>query len=547
MPAAEPVAARPRRPRATPSRSCSGAAARARCGARCPGAAVRRWRSRCSSRASRSGRRGRPRCWASSTTRTWSGCVEVVHQPRRGGVTRVALVLDLLEGGSLGALLAPAGGWARRGGHGVRPGRRGAGPRARPRRRPRRPVARATSSSPPRAARCSPTSGSARHHRGDGGRRGHPRLRRPDGGAGRRPGAGLRRLRGRRRGLPRAHRDRALERGHPRRHAGRGGARRPARPRRAGSRGPAGAARGHRPGAVGRPARPRVGRRLRPRPPARLPPGAGGAPTPGVPDACSATGAVRARSSPTSCPAAPAARAGRRWGRPAGGTGWRPAPGRSTGPRCCSRGRGRADDGASWSARAGRVAGPAARGRAAVPAAAAAATATAPDDAAPTAAGGGRPAPRPEAAARGGWRPSSPGSTGRRAEAFATASAELLDASGPPAARSGPPTRPTPGAGRGRGAAARVRAHGGRRRGGVPDGRPRGAAARRRLAGVRGGGGRRAPVRTGPARPVSPGRAWSWCGPRTGGGWRAPSAWAEQPGQLRPAGPSAGWPRGRCR
>ena len=35
--------------------------------------------------------------------------VEVVHQPRRGGAARVALVLDLLEGGSLGALLAARG------------------------------------------------------------------------------------------------------------------------------------------------------------------------------------------------------------------------------------------------------------------------------------------------------------------------------------------------------------------------------------------------------------------------------------------------------
>lgn len=35
--------------------------------------------------------------------------VEVVHQPRRGGEARVALVLDLLEGGSLGALLAVRG------------------------------------------------------------------------------------------------------------------------------------------------------------------------------------------------------------------------------------------------------------------------------------------------------------------------------------------------------------------------------------------------------------------------------------------------------
>ncbi len=35
--------------------------------------------------------------------------VEVVHQPRRGAVARVALVLDLLEGGSLAALLAARG------------------------------------------------------------------------------------------------------------------------------------------------------------------------------------------------------------------------------------------------------------------------------------------------------------------------------------------------------------------------------------------------------------------------------------------------------
>ena len=34
---------------------------------------------------------------------------EVVHQPRRGGPARVALVLDLLEGGSLAALLARRG------------------------------------------------------------------------------------------------------------------------------------------------------------------------------------------------------------------------------------------------------------------------------------------------------------------------------------------------------------------------------------------------------------------------------------------------------
>src|SRR5918995_3745931 len=35
--------------------------------------------------------------------------IEVVHQPRRGGAARVALVLELLEGGSLAALLARRG------------------------------------------------------------------------------------------------------------------------------------------------------------------------------------------------------------------------------------------------------------------------------------------------------------------------------------------------------------------------------------------------------------------------------------------------------
>src|SRR4051812_46266676 len=35
--------------------------------------------------------------------------IEVVHQPRRGGAARVALVLELLAGGSLAALLARPG------------------------------------------------------------------------------------------------------------------------------------------------------------------------------------------------------------------------------------------------------------------------------------------------------------------------------------------------------------------------------------------------------------------------------------------------------
>ena len=50
------------------------------------GAVARRSPSRCWSTATPSGRPARRRCSASSTTRTWSGCIEVVHQPRRGGL-----------------------------------------------------------------------------------------------------------------------------------------------------------------------------------------------------------------------------------------------------------------------------------------------------------------------------------------------------------------------------------------------------------------------------------------------------------------------------
>ena len=81
--------------------------------------------------------------------------IEVVHQPRRGGAARVALVLELLAGGSLAALLGPPRpAAARRGRH-------------RDRARWRRPwptrtatasstgtSRRATSSSPPRGGRC---------------------------------------------------------------------------------------------------------------------------------------------------------------------------------------------------------------------------------------------------------------------------------------------------------------------------------------------------------------------------------------------------------
>ena len=94
---------------ATPWRRGWAGAARARSGVRCRAAAGRRWRSRCWSPATRSGRPARRRCWASSTTRTWSGCSRWCTSRGAAGRPRVALVLDLLAGGSLAALLARRG------------------------------------------------------------------------------------------------------------------------------------------------------------------------------------------------------------------------------------------------------------------------------------------------------------------------------------------------------------------------------------------------------------------------------------------------------
>ena len=172
--------------------------------------------------------------------------IEVVHQPRRGGAARVALVLELLAGGSLAALLGPAGpAAAGRGRHRDRAGRGGAGPRPRQRRRPRRPVAgqhrlhRRGPAGPDRPRR---RPGARR----GGGRGGHPGLRRPHRRPWRGAGPGVRRLRRRGRRLPRAHRHRAVERGHPGRHARRRRRGLSARPRRAGPGGAAGADRGHR-------------------------------------------------------------------------------------------------------------------------------------------------------------------------------------------------------------------------------------------------------------------------------------------------------------
>ena len=73
------------------------------------GAAARRWRSRSWSPATRNGRRARRRCSGALDHPHLVRLLEVVHQPRRGGAPRVALVLELLAGGSLAALLARRG------------------------------------------------------------------------------------------------------------------------------------------------------------------------------------------------------------------------------------------------------------------------------------------------------------------------------------------------------------------------------------------------------------------------------------------------------
>ena len=98
-----------RRARVRRSRSCSGAVAPGEVWRAVPrrGGPAGRGEGAAST-ATRSGRRARPRCSASSTTRTWSGCIEVVHQPRAAAATRVALVLDLLGGRQPRARCSPA-------------------------------------------------------------------------------------------------------------------------------------------------------------------------------------------------------------------------------------------------------------------------------------------------------------------------------------------------------------------------------------------------------------------------------------------------------
>ena len=147
--------------------------------------------------------------------------LEVVHQPQRGGAPRVALVLELLAGGSLAALLARRGR--------LRPGEVVTAIA---------PVAAALAHAHDNGVvhgDLSPGNivftaegrpvltdlGVARVLGRDGGRRGHAGLRRSHRGPRRGAGPGLRRLRGRRGGLPRAHRRRPVERRDARRHPGR--------------------------------------------------------------------------------------------------------------------------------------------------------------------------------------------------------------------------------------------------------------------------------------------------------------------------------------
>ena len=392
---------------------------------------------------------------------------------------------------------------------------------------------RATSSSPPRAGRCSPTSVSARVLGETAAAEVTPAYVDPTVARGGAPGSGLRRLRRRRRGLPRAHRDRAVERRHPGRHAGRGGARPPARPRRAGPRRPAGAARGHRPRAVGRSARPRVGRRLRARPAARLPPRAGAALTAGRALPARARPADRAdppvpgaapRPAPVvvaaARPAGPVAR--RRW--PAARPRCRSAswPGRRR--RSWSAGAHRRGSRVRWGS--GADAGHARwrrppRRRRLRPRPAPPARRSAP------AAGGARH--------RGGLaRRGRPGCTAMRAAGVRDrVGRSCSPASAPRQPAAGRRRRRTPGPGRGGGAAARLRARRWRTsRWSSPDAGPGRAAARRPLGRLRRRRRRpagRAGLRTEPARRHARRErsAWCWSAPARGGGSRARSGWAE--------------------
>ena len=286
--------------------------------------------------------------------------LEVVHQPRRGGAPRVALVLDLLAGGSLAALLA----------------RRG-------RLRPGEVV---TAIAPVAAALAHAHAHGVVHGDLSPGNivftaEGRPVLTDlgvarvlgetsagevtpayvdPTVARGGAPGpasdvfgvaaAAFHALTG----------DRPVERRHPRRHPARRRRRAAARPGRARPRGAAGAARGDRPGSRRRPARPRVGGRLRARPAARLPTRAGAAAAGRRPRRRTGPHRPRSRapSSRTRCRGGAHGRA--RWSsgrRPVGGrrcdrsspsAGWRPAGG-------CRRGGSSAGGGAvGWSRWGGR-------------------------------------------------------------------------------------------------------------------------------------------------------------------------------------------------
>ena len=485
MSAADP-AAPPTRPssRATSSRRCSAAVDPARSGAPSRGAVARRSRSRCSSTATPSGRRARPRCWAKLDHPHLVRLIEVVHQPRRGGAARVALVLELLEGGSLAALLA----------------RRG-------RLRPGEVV---TTIAPVAAALAHAHANGVVH--GDlspgnivftaegrpvltdlgvarvlgevGGRRGHPALRRPHGRPRRRSGAGLRRLRRGRGRVPRAHRHRAVERRHPGRHARGRGRRLPARPPRAGTRGPCRADRRRRARAVGRSARPWIRRGVRAGPAARLPPGAGAAARRGRP-----------RRRPRPHRARPADRAHPPGARSAAATGTGRGRGQAGGPVV---GRAGAADGRRGSSdrRAGRrsraswswPASPVSCGRPA------AEEPTRPDVAAATSAAPSPAARRPpaEPPRAEDWAAVVGQLYDRRAAAFATgavADARRRLRAGQRAARRRPDVRA--GTGRGRRSAARLRARSGARGGDGRRRRPRRAGRGRPLAGLRAGGGGR--------------------------------------------------------
>ena len=285
--------------------------------------------------------------------------------------------------------------------------------------------------------------------------------------------------------------------------------------------------------AVGRPARARVGRRLRPRPPARLPAGAGG------PDAgCGLQpGPARGRSSPTSCRDAARARPRSSSQPPGRLDAVARRPGRPPRPRCRSASpAGARRRSWSWRSPAGSPsAGGAARTRGDHRAAATRAGRRLRPPRPARCGVGARGRPKPATAADVGGR-RRPGCTrpGRRPSRRVGRSCSAV--SGPTAARSGPPTRRTPGAWPRRGsgcAASRPPWRTSRWSSRTPDRvelRLSDGWAAYEVLDAEG-----TPVRTGARAPGHPGAGGPGAGPGGVAAGERPAPGLRRPGQLRPS------------